>query len=114
LLREEIDMASEVKSDIEIARAARKLPIWEIGAKLRSRRNTSSPTATTRPRFRALHRVAGEPPGRQAGPGHRDQPDAGGRGQDHHDGRASGDGLNRIGKRAAVCLREPSLGRASA
>jgi folate-dependent phosphoribosylglycinamide formyltransferase PurN len=47
--------------------------------------------------------------GRQADPGHRDQPDARGRGQDHHHGRP-GDGLNRIGKKAAICIREASLG----
>ena len=76
-------------SDIEIAQQAKLQRIAKVRRRSSaSPRSTSSPTATTRPRSRsttstALKRQAG----RQADPGHRDQPDAGRRGQDHDHGR---------------------------
>ena len=79
---------AEFKSDIEIARAAKKKPIQEIGAKARHSRRAP---AALRPRqgkdLGRVHRLQARRQGRQADPGHRDQPDAGRRRQDHHDGR---------------------------
>ena len=79
---------AEVKSDIEIARAAKKKPILEIGAETRNSDRTS---ASLRPRqgkdHRRFHRSREGQQGRQADPGHRDQSDAGRRRQDDHHGR---------------------------
>ena len=76
---------AEFKSDIEIARAAKKKPIQEIGAKL------GIPTEHLLPYGHDKAKVSAEfiarsaaATGRQADPGHRDQPDAGRRGQDDH------------------------------
>ena len=98
------------KTDIEIARAAQKKPIQEIGAKL------GIPTEALLPYGHDKAKV-----GQDFITGLKDRPDgklilvtainptpAG-------EGKTTttvglGDGLNRIGKRAAVCIREASLG----
>ena len=74
-------------SDIEIARKADKKPIQEIGAKL------GIPTEHLLPFGHDKAKVSEEfikslegQPERPSGPGDRDQPDAGRRGQDHDDG----------------------------
>ena len=101
---------AEVKSDIEIARAARLQPIEAIGAKL------GIPAEAL---FRYGHHKAkvsldfvnglkGKPDGRLILVTAITPTPAG-------EGKTTttvglGDALNRIGKRAAICLREPSLG----
>ena len=102
---------AEVKSDIEIARAATKKPILEIGAKLGIPTRTS---ASLRPRQ-----------GKDLGRFHRSSKRRGKDGKlilvtainptPAGEGKTTttvglGDGLNRIGKKAMVCMREPSLG----
>ncbi|PDT42291.1 MULTISPECIES: formate--tetrahydrofolate ligase [Sinorhizobium] len=100
----------EVKSDIEIARAARKQPIMEIGAKL------GIPPEHLLPYGHDKAKVSAEFIAAQ---------------KDKRDGRlilvtainptpagegkttttvGLGDGLNRIGKKTIVCIREASLG----
>ena len=86
--REGSAMSAKVKSDIEIARAAKKRPILEIGSQ--ARHSGGEPRALRQRQGEGLgrfHRLARRPAGRQADPRHRHQPDAGGRGQDHDDGR---------------------------
>ena len=96
-----------VPSDIEIARAASMRPIGEIAAKLGLPEDSLEPYGRTKAKI-ALDRV----------PGLADKPDgklilvtamtptpAG-------EGKTTttvglGDGLNRIGKKAVMCLREP-------
>ncbi|AYG59831.1 formate--tetrahydrofolate ligase [Rhizobium jaguaris] len=99
-----------VKSDIEIARAAKKLPIVEIGAKLGIPPEDLAPYGHDKAKIGA-HFIAAQ--------------------KDKKDGKlilvtainptpagegkttttvGLGDGLNRIGKRAIVCVREASLG----
>ncbi|MDL2397290.1 formate--tetrahydrofolate ligase [Rhizobium mayense] len=101
---------SAVKSDIEIARAAKKLPIVEIGAKLGIPAEDLAPYGHDKAKIGA-HFIAAQ--------------------KDKKDGKlilvtainptpagegkttttvGLGDGLNRIGKRAIVCVREASLG----
>ncbi|MBW9062748.1 formate--tetrahydrofolate ligase [Rhizobium herbae] len=101
---------AEVKSDIEIARAANKKPILEIGAKL------GIPPEDLLPYGHDKAKIGAEFISRQ---------------KDGKDGRlilvtainptpagegkttttvGLGDGLNRIGKKAIVCIREASLG----
>ena len=74
-------------SDIEIAQKAKMLRVTEVAA--RARHSRGAPRAL-RPLqgqgLARLHRHADRPARRQADPGHRDQPDARGRRQDHHDG----------------------------
>lgn len=103
-------MASEVKSDIEIARAARKLPIWEIGAKLGIPGEQLEPYGNDKAKISAefIRSLAGRRDGKLILVTAISPTPAG-------EGKTTttvglGDGLNRIGKRAAVCLREPSLG----
>lgn len=97
-------------SDIEIARAAKMRPITEIGAKLDIPPEALESYGSTKAKVKSAF-IAGL----------KDRPDgklilvtainptpAG-------EGKTTttvglGDGLNRIGKRAAMCLREPSLG----
>ena len=75
-----------------------------------SRRKTSSPMATTRPRCRwTTSSRCKDKTERQADPGHRDHADAGGRGQDHDHGRPDRRAQSHRQK-GDVCLREPSLG----
>ena len=101
---------SKVPSDLEIAQAANKLPITEIGAKL------NIPAESLIPYGHDKAKLSYDFLGAQ-----KDKPDgklilvtaisptpAG-------EGKTTttvglGDGLNRIGKKAMICLREPSLG----
>lgn len=101
---------AEVKSDIEIARAANKLPIMEIGAKLGIPNESLLPYGHDKAKLSAEFIAA-----------QKDRPDgklilvtainptpAG-------EGKTTttvglGDGLNRIGKKAVICIREASLG----
>lgn len=101
---------TDVKSDIEIARAATMQPIAEIGAKLNIPHESLLPYGHTKAKvsYDFIDSLA-----------------------DHSDGKlilvtaitptpagegkttttvGLGDGLNRIGKKAVMCLREPSLG----
>jgi formate--tetrahydrofolate ligase len=102
-------MAS-VASDIEIARAARKKPIQEIGAALGIPLESLVPyghdKAKIAPAF--LAGLTDRPDGKLILVTAINPTPAG-------EGKTTttvglGDGLNRIGKRAMVCLREPSLG----
>jgi formate--tetrahydrofolate ligase len=99
-----------MKSDIEIARAATKLPILEIGARL------GIPAASLVPYGHDKAKVAqdfiagldGRPDGKLILVTAINPTPAG-------EGKTTttvglGDGLNRIGKRAIVCIREASLG----
>ena len=101
---------ADVKSDIEIARAAKKKPIQEIGAKL------GIPSAHLEPyghdkakvSFDFIKSLANKPDGKLILVTAINPTPAG-------EGKTTttvglGDGLNRIGKKAAICLREPSLG----
>jgi formate--tetrahydrofolate ligase len=103
-------MASEVKSDIEIARAATKKPIMEIGAKLGIAAEHLEPYGHDKAKISApfIKSLADRPDGKLVLVTAISPTPAG-------EGKTTttvglGDGLNRIGKRAAVCLREPSLG----
>jgi formate--tetrahydrofolate ligase len=103
-------MAAEVKSDIEIARAAKKLPIFEIGAKLEIPPQELEPYGNDKAKVSSgfIRSLAGRPDGRLVLVTAISPTPAG-------EGKTTttvglGDGLNRIGKRAAICLREPSLG----
>lgn len=99
-----------VPSDIEIARAARKQPIFEIGAKLGIPAESLVPyghdKAKISPDFIAAQK--GRPDGKLILVTAINPTPAG-------EGKTTttvglGDGLNRIGKRAIICVREPSLG----
>ncbi|MBA3520858.1 MAG: formate--tetrahydrofolate ligase [Rhizobiales bacterium] len=103
-------MAAEVKSDIEIARAAKKNPIWDIGAKLGIPPEHLEPYGNDKAKISAafIRSLAERPDGKLILVTAISPTPAG-------EGKTTttvglGDGLNRIGKRAAVCLREPSLG----
>jgi len=103
-------MASEVKSDIEIARAAKKKPITEIGARLGIPPEQLEPYGHDKAKISAefIRSLADGPNGKLVLVTAINPTPAG-------EGKTTttvglGDGLNRIGKRAAVCLREPSLG----
>jgi formate--tetrahydrofolate ligase len=98
------------KSDIEIARAANRLPITEIGAKLGIPAESLIPYGHDKAKISADFIKAN---------GKRDNgklvlvtavsPTPAGEGKTTTT-VGLGDGLNRIGKQAAICLREPSLG----
>ncbi|QKK30149.1 formate--tetrahydrofolate ligase [Rhizobium indicum] len=99
-----------IKSDIEIARAAAKKPIFEIGAKL------GIPVEQLVPYGHDKAKVSAEFIAAQAGK--RDgklilvtaiNPTPAGEGKTTTT-VGLGDGLNRIGKKAVVCIREASLG----
>jgi len=99
-----------VRSDIEIARDARKKPIQEIGAKL------GIPTEHLLPYGHDKAKISAEFIKAQAGK--KDgklilvtaiNPTPAGEGKTTTT-VGLGDGLNRIGKKTAICLREPSLG----
>jgi formate--tetrahydrofolate ligase len=103
-------MASKVKSDIEIARAAKKKPIQEIGAKLGIPVDQIEPYGNDKAKISAefIRSLLDRPDGKLVLVTAISPTPAG-------EGKTTttvglGDGLNRIGKRAAVCLREPSLG----
>ena len=98
-------------TDIDIAQRAKLLPIGEIAARLGDpRRGARCPTAAPRRRCRSTGSRAstGRPNGKLILVSAISPTPAG-------EGKTTttvglGDALNRIGKKAAVCLREPSLG----
>jgi formate--tetrahydrofolate ligase len=99
-----------MKSDIEIARAAKLQPIADIAAKLHIPAAALSPHGhhIAKIDFDFLTGLDGRPDGKLILVTAINPTPAG-------EGKTTttvglGDGLNRIGKRAAICLREPSLG----
>ncbi len=99
-----------VKSDIEIARAAKKKPIQEIGAKLGIGAEHLEPYGHDKAKlsFDFIKELKGRKDGKLILVTAINPTPAG-------EGKTTttvglGDGLNRIGKKAAICLREPSLG----
>ncbi|MDZ5697939.1 formate--tetrahydrofolate ligase [Chelativorans sp. M5D2P16] len=101
---------AEVKSDIEIARAADKRPIQEVGARL------NIPPEHLLPYGHDKAKVSAEFIAQARGNGDGKlilvtaiNPTPAGEGKTTTT-VGLGDGLNRIGKRAAVCIREASLG----
>jgi formate--tetrahydrofolate ligase len=99
-----------VKSDIEIARAAEKRPIAEIGAVLGIPADSLEPYGNDKAKISAefIRSLQGRQDGKLILVTAINPTPAG-------EGKTTttvglGDGLNRIGKRAAICLREPSLG----
>jgi formate--tetrahydrofolate ligase len=101
---------AKMQSDIEIARAAAKQPIWEIGAKLGIPAESLDPYGNDKAKIASdfIATLADRPDGKLVLVTAISPTPAG-------EGKTTttvglGDGLNRIGKRAAVCLREPSLG----
>jgi formate--tetrahydrofolate ligase len=100
----------DVKSDIEIARAATKKPIQEIGAKLGIASEHLEPYGHDKAKISAnfIASLEGKKDGKLILVTAINPTPAG-------EGKTTttvglGDGLNRIGKKAAICLREPSLG----
>ncbi|MFN3615432.1 MAG: formate--tetrahydrofolate ligase, partial [Rubrimonas sp.] len=97
-------------TDIDIARAARKKPILDIGAGLGVPAEHLQPYGHDKAKISAEF-IAGlkdRPDGRLVLVTAINPTPAG-------EGKTTttvglGDGLNRIGKKAAICLREPSLG----
>jgi formate--tetrahydrofolate ligase len=103
-------MSAKIKSDIEIARAARKLPILEVGRKLGIPAESLEPYGHDKAKVSSdfIKSLASRPDGRLILVTAINPTPAG-------EGKTTttvglGDALNRIGKRAAICLREPSLG----
>ena len=101
---------AEVKSDIEIARAARKKPIQQIGAKLGIPEEHLLPYGHDKAKISAdfIASVRGRPNGKLILVTAINPTPAG-------EGKTTttvglGDGLNRIGKKAITCIREASLG----
>ncbi len=101
---------AEVKSDIEIARAANKKPIMEIGARLGIPAEHLLPYGHDKAKVSEtfIRSVDGRKDGRLILVTAINPTPAG-------EGKTTttvglGDGLNRIGKKAMICLREPSLG----
>ncbi|MCJ9753529.1 formate--tetrahydrofolate ligase [Neorhizobium sp. BETTINA12A] len=101
---------AEVKSDIEIARAAKKKPIVEIGAKLGIPVEALAPYGHDKAKVGAefIASLSGKKDGKLILVTAINPTPAG-------EGKTTttvglGDGLNRIGKRAVICVREPSLG----
>jgi formate--tetrahydrofolate ligase len=99
-----------IKSDIEIARAAQKKPIFEIGATLGIPAEHLAPYGHDKAKVRAefIAAQAGKKDGRLILVTAINPTPAG-------EGKTTttvglGDGLNRIGKKAVVCIREASLG----
>ncbi|MGH6763481.1 MAG: formate--tetrahydrofolate ligase [Phyllobacterium sp.] len=99
-----------VKSDIEIARAAKKLPIFEIGAKLGMMPEVLLPYGHDKAKISAefIQSLNGRPDGKLILVTAVNPTPAG-------EGKTTttvglGDGLNRIGKKAVICIREASLG----
>ena len=100
----------EYKSDIEIARAASKRPIQEIGAKLGIESDDLLPYGHDKAKVsqRLINSVQDRPDGKLILVTAINPTPAG-------EGKTTttvglGDGLNAIGKKAAVCIREASLG----
>ncbi|QFY60822.1 formate--tetrahydrofolate ligase [Rhizobium grahamii] len=101
---------TEYKSDIEIARAATKRPIFEIGEKLGIPAADLAPYGHDKAKISAEFIAAqdGKPDGKLILVTAINPTPAG-------EGKTTttvglGDGLNRIGKKAIVCIREASLG----
>ena len=102
------DMA--VKTDIEIAREAKKKPIMEIGAKLGIPAEHLLPYGHDKAKVgqEFIKSLAGKPDGKLILVTAINPTPAG-------EGKTTttvglGDGLNRIGKKAVICIREASLG----
>ncbi|WP_341367088.1 formate--tetrahydrofolate ligase [Yoonia sp. BS5-3] len=100
----------EYKSDIEIARAAQKRPIQEIGAKLGIESDDLLPYGHDKAKVsqRLIDSVQDRPDGKLILVTAINPTPAG-------EGKTTttvglGDGLNAIGKKAAICIREASLG----
>ena len=98
------------KSDIEIAREANKKPIQEVGAKLGIPSEDLLPFGHDKAKVSAdfIKAQAGKPDGKLVLVTAINPTPAG-------EGKTTttvglGDGLNRIGKKAAICIREASLG----
>ncbi|QRM45692.1 formate--tetrahydrofolate ligase [Rhizobium sp. BG4] len=103
-------MPVAIKSDIEIARAAEKKPIFEIGAKLGIPDQDLVPYGHDKAKISAgfIAAQADKPDGKLILVTAINPTPAG-------EGKTTttvglGDGLNRIGKKAIVCIREASLG----
>ncbi len=103
-------MSAKVKSDIEIAHAAKKRPILEIGQKLGIPAESLEPYGNDKAKVSAefIKSLSSRPDGKLILVTAINPTPAG-------EGKTTttvglGDALNRIGKRAAICLREPSLG----
>ncbi|MGE4247148.1 MAG: formate--tetrahydrofolate ligase, partial [Parvibaculaceae bacterium] len=101
---------AEVKSDIEIARAAKMQPILEIGEKLGIKSDHLIPFGHTKAKISLpfIDSLGKKPDGKLILVTAISPTPAG-------EGKTTttvglGDGLNRIGKKAMICLREPSLG----
>jgi len=101
---------AEFKSDIEIARAARKKPIQEVGARLGIPPDHLLPYGHDKAKISAefIAEARKRPDGKLILMTAINPTPAG-------EGKTTttvglGDGLNRIGKKAVVCIREPSLG----
>jgi formate--tetrahydrofolate ligase len=101
---------AEFKTDIEIARAAKKKPIQEVGAKLGIPAEHLLPYGHDKAKVSAqyIKSVQGKKDGKLILVTAINPTPAG-------EGKTTttvglGDGLNRIGKRAVVCIREASLG----
>ncbi|MBO9125089.1 MULTISPECIES: formate--tetrahydrofolate ligase [unclassified Rhizobium] len=101
---------AEYKTDIEIARAAVKKPIYEIGDRLGIPAAQLSPYGHDKAKISAEFTTAqaGKPDGKLILVTAINPTPAG-------EGKTTttvglGDGLNRIGKNAVICVREPSLG----
>ena len=101
---------AEVKSDIEIARAANKKPIMEIGSKLGIPPEHLLPYGHDKAKVSAefIKSVEGNKSGKLILVTAINPTPAG-------EGKTTttvglGDGLNRIGKKAVICIREASLG----
>ncbi|MDF0696730.1 formate--tetrahydrofolate ligase [Rhizobium sp. MC63] len=99
-----------IKSDIEIARAAAKKPIFEIGAKLGIPADQLAPYGHDKAKVSAefIAAQAGKKDGKLILVTAINPTPAG-------EGKTTttvglGDGLNRIGKKAMICIREASLG----
>ena len=99
-----------LKSDIEIARAASIRPIAEIGAKLSIPASELAPYGNDKAKLRAdfIASLSDRPDGKLILVTAINPTPAG-------EGKTTttvglGDGLNRIGKPAVICVREPSLG----
>ncbi len=104
------DYAVAIKSDIEIARAAKKKPIFEIGAKLGIPEQDLVPYGHDKAKISAsfIAAQAEKKDGKLILVTAINPTPAG-------EGKTTttvglGDGLNRIGKKAIVCIREASLG----
>lgn len=110
MLRPGASFMATVASDIEIARAAKKLPIIEIGAKLGIPAEDLAPYGYDKAKIGAgfIAAQAGKKDGKLILVTAINPTPAG-------EGKTTttvglGDGLNRIGKKAVVCVREASLG----